>query len=66
MADPKEIDKALKYFYGRKNKPTKPAADFLENSPRRLYKTTPEKIWINTYEKINGYGIDKRVEIKLS
>lgn len=66
MTDPEEIEKALHFFYSRKNKPSKPVSAFLNDSPRRLYKAIPEKIWINTYEKIEGYGIDGRLEIKLS
>jgi hypothetical protein len=55
----------LELYYSRKHKSTKPAGDFLGDSPRRLYKAVPEKIWMNTDEKINGYIIDAKVEVVL-
>ncbi len=65
MTDMNEINRALKIFYGRKNKDPKPAQDFLGISPRRLYKAVPERAWINDVEKVDGYIIDKRIEIDL-
>lgn len=65
LEDEKEINHALKFQYGRKNKPPKPATDFAGESPRRMYKAVPEKIWLNTYQKIGGHPIDGRVEINL-
>ena len=61
-----ELQKALELLYGRKNKPPKPAADFLYDSPRRVFKAEPEQFWINTDDKVDGHHIDKRVEIKLN
>ncbi len=65
MNDPNEMDKALRPYYERKNKPVKPSSAFLGNGPRRLYKAVPEKVWVNTNENLDGYIIDKRIEIKL-
>ncbi len=65
LNDEQEITEALKFFYGRKNKETRPASTFLGNSPRRLYKAVPEKVWMNTYQKIHGQGIDGKIEINL-
>jgi len=42
------------------------AANFLNTSPRRVYKAIPEKFWINVDGEIDGQFVDKRVEIKLS
>jgi len=65
LREESEIANALKYFYGRKHKAIKPVSDFIGTSPRRMYKAVPEQVWINTYEKLNEYPIDQRVEIKL-
>jgi nitroimidazol reductase NimA-like FMN-containing flavoprotein (pyridoxamine 5'-phosphate oxidase superfamily) len=65
MSEEKEMAAALELYYSRKHKSTKPAGDFLGDSPRRLYKAVPEKIWMNTDEKINGYIIDAKVEVVL-
>ncbi len=65
LNDPVEIEEALKYIYGRKDKPPRPTDDFMNHNPRRVYKATPEQFWINTDEKVEGHHIDKRVEIKL-
>ena len=42
------------------------AVNFLNDSPRRVYKAVPEKIWINVDGEIKGQFVDKRVEIKLT
>jgi nitroimidazol reductase NimA-like FMN-containing flavoprotein (pyridoxamine 5'-phosphate oxidase superfamily) len=65
MSDEKEMAAALQLYYSRKNKLTKPAGDFLGESPRRLYKAVPERAWMNTDEKINGYIVDAKIEVKL-
>jgi uncharacterized protein YhbP (UPF0306 family) len=41
------------------------ANNFLHESPRRVYKAMTETIWMNDGDEINGYFIDKRIEIKL-
>ena len=61
-----EIAHALEYFYGRKHKQVRPVSDFIGPSPRRIYKAVLGQVWINTYEKVDGYPIDKRVEIRLT
>lgn len=65
LNDEGEITKVLEFFYGRKNKEPRPAANFLGDSPRRVYKLTTSKFWINSDEKVNGFHIDTRIEIKL-
>ena len=65
MSDESEITKALMSAYGRKNKEPRSAHDFLGNNPHRVYKAIPEKVWMNTDEKIEGHHVDKRVEIEL-
>lgn len=65
LNDPKEIEHALKYLYGRKNKAPRKVVEFLGDFPRRVYKAIPEKFWINTDGEISGNFIDKRVEVNL-
>lgn len=65
LNDPKEIEYALKYLYGRKNKTSRKSDEFLGDYPRRVYKAAPEKFWINTDGEINGNYVDKRVEVDL-
>lgn len=65
LNDPKEIEHALKYLYGRKNKMPRKVVEFLSDFPRRVYKAIPEKFWINTDGEISGNFIDKRVEVNL-
>ncbi len=65
LTDPAEIDHALKYYYARKNKTPRPAQDFIGDSPRRMYKAVPEKVWLNEGSNIDGQYIDKRVEVVL-
>jgi nitroimidazol reductase NimA-like FMN-containing flavoprotein (pyridoxamine 5'-phosphate oxidase superfamily) len=58
-----EAQKALDLLFHRKGSESKPAADFLGDNPRRVYKAVPEKFWMNTDEKINGYHNDGRAEV---
>lgn len=65
LTDASEIERALKLLYERKNKPVKPVADFVGDSPRRVYKAVPEKFWMNEMQKINGYPVDVRAEVDI-
>ncbi len=65
LADPKEIEEALRFHYGRKNKPKRQISDFLDDSPRRVYKAVPEKFWINETQKFNGHPVDVRTEVAI-
>jgi nitroimidazol reductase NimA-like FMN-containing flavoprotein (pyridoxamine 5'-phosphate oxidase superfamily) len=64
LEDPEEIATALKYYYGRKNKTPRSAHEFTGMYPRRVYKAVPEKIWINSEDRINGNFVDSRRELK--
>jgi hypothetical protein len=35
-------------------------------SPRRVYQAIPERMWISSVERINGYTVDARAEIEVS
>ena len=65
LNDPKEIEHALKYLYGRKNKTPRKAEEFLGDYPRRVYKAVPEKFWINSDGEVNGNFVDTRIEVSL-
>lgn len=65
MNDPEAMNRARNIFYQRKHKPVKPATDFLDQSPRRLYQFVPKQCWMNLYEKVRGFGVDGRIEVKL-
>jgi nitroimidazol reductase NimA-like FMN-containing flavoprotein (pyridoxamine 5'-phosphate oxidase superfamily) len=63
--DKKEIEAASQLCYSRKNKPPKSVDNFVGASPRRMYKAVPSHVWMNTYEKVDGYGVDAKIEVKL-
>jgi nitroimidazol reductase NimA-like FMN-containing flavoprotein (pyridoxamine 5'-phosphate oxidase superfamily) len=65
LIDKNEIDHALKLLAGRKNKTPKAAELFLTDSPRRVYKASTIKAWMNTDEVIDGLHIDGRIEVTL-
>lgn len=65
LNDPKEIEHALKYLYGRKSKTPRKVEEFLGEFPRRVYKAVPEKFWINTDGEVSGSFVDKRIEVNL-
>ena len=58
-----ELTKALKLLYGRKNKTPRNANEFLWNYPRRVFKFTPNKIWVNSDGDIWWNFIDTRIDI---
>ena len=49
-----------------KKAPKTRALQFQGNKPRRIYKATPEKVWINSEGYINGNYIDARIEVDVS
>ncbi len=65
VTDPKEMAKAIYFLYTRKKKKLRDVSHFLDMRPRRIYKAVPEKVWLNSDEKIGDENIDIRIEIKL-
>jgi len=58
-----EINKAIKLLYERKNnKPNRPE-EFLGKFPRRIFKLTPEEIWVNSSRNLSVSPIDVRIDI---
>lgn len=65
LENKEEIEKALVFLYGRENRKPKPASQFLDKHPRRIYKAIPEKVWMNGDGQVDGEYIDIRTEVKL-
>lgn len=65
LVDKTEIKEALSHLYSRKNKEPRKPEEFLGKFPRRIYKATPQKIWVNDDATVNGNFIDNRKEISL-
>lgn len=65
LIDVAEIEHALKLLADRKNKTPKAAELFTNKSPRRVYKATTLRAWMNTDEVIDGLHIYGRIEVFL-
>jgi nitroimidazol reductase NimA-like FMN-containing flavoprotein (pyridoxamine 5'-phosphate oxidase superfamily) len=65
LTDPAEIEKAVAVLYVRKNKPARQPEEFLGESPKRMYKAVPEKVWVNLDEEVRIDPINARKEIAL-
>lgn len=61
---PSELVKAISYLYkAKQNK--RQISDFISMSPRRIYKITPLRIWINDAKIEDELYLDYRVEVPL-
>ncbi len=65
VTDPREMTKAIYLLYTRKKKTLRDVSRFLDLKPRRIYKAVPEKVWLNSTEKIGDEDCDTRIEIEL-
>ncbi len=65
LTDVDEIEKALGYIYGRKNKQPRQFIEFQGDYPRRVYKVVSEKFWVNGSETTNGNFVDIKTEVDL-
>jgi uncharacterized protein YhbP (UPF0306 family) len=65
VTDPKEMTRAIYLLYTRKKKSLRDVSRFLDLRPRRIYKVVPEKVWLNSTERIDDEGIDMRIEVEL-
>lgn len=63
VKDTVEIVKSLKLLYSRKNKKPRKPEEFLALLPRRIYKFTPEQVWVNSDGDVNGNFVDSRIDI---
>lgn len=66
LTNPIEIGKALITFYKRRNKDPRDVKHFMSKYPRRIYKFTPEKAWVNGDSDIEGNFIDIRSNISIN
>ncbi|MFA6353463.1 MAG: pyridoxamine 5'-phosphate oxidase family protein [Candidatus Paceibacterota bacterium] len=65
LNNPIDIIIGLKCIYSRSKHKMKDVVMFLTSYPRRVYKFTPEKVWINGTGDIEGNSIDTRTELEL-
>jgi nitroimidazol reductase NimA-like FMN-containing flavoprotein (pyridoxamine 5'-phosphate oxidase superfamily) len=66
LEDPKEIAFAHKLLWDRHVVPYWKLEQVQGSAPIRLYKATPEKVWMNGGGKVDGNYIDTRIEVDLS
>jgi hypothetical protein len=62
VTDSNEIAKACRLRKIRVPNANQPPDDFMGDRPRRIYRATPQSVWINQDSKINGHFIDVRVD----
>ncbi len=65
LDDPEEINLAHRLICDRHIAPYWKLAQVQGGAPIRLYKATPEKVWINGGGEENGHYIDTRIEVNL-
>ncbi len=64
LEDRVEAESALSLIDARSPEP-KQVEEFLAPNPRRIYKFTPNKAWLNVDSSVDGMFIDTRKEIEL-
>ena len=65
ITDPKEINFAHKLLWDRHVVPYWKLEQVQGDTPIRLYKAVPEKVWLNSEGEDSGHYIDVRIEVKL-
>jgi uncharacterized protein YhbP (UPF0306 family) len=65
LTNPKDIVIGMTVVYKRSKHKMRAIGEFLKKFPRRIYRFTPKKAWINGDSDINGNFIDVRREIEL-
>ncbi|MGH3915591.1 MAG: pyridoxamine 5'-phosphate oxidase family protein [Pseudonocardiaceae bacterium] len=63
LSDAGRVSRAHQLVASRVGKKLRPAKDFLGDAPRRIYRATLEKMWVNDIVEKEGFRIDVRVEI---
>ncbi|KKQ24628.1 MAG: Pyridoxamine 5'-phosphate oxidase-related, FMN-binding protein [Candidatus Roizmanbacteria bacterium GW2011_GWC2_37_13] len=66
LINPAEMLIGITVIYKREKHKMRAIKEFLTHFPRRVYRFTPEKIWINGDSDISGNFIDIREELDLS
>ena len=65
LSNLEEIAQAAAYVYTRKNKTVKDVEEFIGESPKRMYKAVPEKVWVNLDIDVKNDPMNVRKEITL-
>lgn len=65
LTNPVEMIIGITEMYKRSKHKTRAVKEFLSHFPRRVYRFTPEKAWINGDSDIKGNFIDIREELNL-
>jgi nitroimidazol reductase NimA-like FMN-containing flavoprotein (pyridoxamine 5'-phosphate oxidase superfamily) len=67
LTDEREIARALLALQRRGWESPPPMLEMVETSlsPRRVYQAIPERMWISSVERTNGYAVDARTEIEI-
>lgn len=65
LADAEDIRRACACLYGRAGKAAPDADTFVGTRPRRVYRASPENVWINSTRSSGVDLVDERVEVKL-
>jgi nitroimidazol reductase NimA-like FMN-containing flavoprotein (pyridoxamine 5'-phosphate oxidase superfamily) len=60
VTNPDEIAKACRLRKARVPKANQPPDDFMGDRPRRVYRATPQRMWMNRDSEVNGHFIDIR------
>src|SRR5581483_3836028 len=66
VEDHLEIEKACHLRSDRIPDANQPPRDFIGDMPRRIYRASPRKIWMNHGGKVNGHFVDERIELDIA
>lgn len=66
LSDASEISKVCALRSQKSEKANQVAANFIDPSPRRLYKATPRHIWLNDEALVDGMAVDVKVALTLT
>jgi len=65
LTNQKEVSKGAEFLAGRQGKKPHKAQEYLGNYPRRMYKASVEKCWMNDDGEVDGNFVDVRIEVEL-
>lgn len=65
LSSPKDILLGMTVVYARSKHKMRAIGEFLKNFPRRIYRFTPKKAWINGDSDIKGNFIDVRESLDI-
>ncbi len=60
-----EIAKACRLRASKVERNLQDAKDFMGKSPRHMYKLTPEQIWVNNVEVVDGKIVDEKSDLSI-